>query len=784
MFFQSVTARITIVFLVITLIRAQNCLLASNASLPEVNGQFVFNHTINVWALKTSSSVMYTLENNGLHWGIFRNGVGYYKYGNGSRSCYASTPLNLSCCAQIGPQTLLGGATCPTFELCVIQTAVPQNGVVLTTVPTWTQIPRTSSPAMSSTQIPIKQTILPSMTPITQKPVVVSTITPVTLAVLISTSPLQTETPLNITTGVPKTNIPHTDTPLLAGTAKTVESASTGAAVASSVAGGSAAGSAMRMILISGVCEFKGINKNFPLAFHPTQLWIDGSQAYGAIIGNTLIIIIFTAILKLLTIMLSISPRFQSIANHDPEGFLRFPSCPLFIFQFLYQGTTFGSLLVLFNPPNNIALVVAFTATGVCVLVPIIVFRITTKGVPGKSYYAEEKCNTLFRIVAGPGEWVSRARTDRWSQKYASAIRAYRQRCCWFASVEMSISFVLSLTSSLKTENFQACAHVRMSQAGIFALVTLLLTKCWPYSRPRDNVVGIIISSLQVFALLLMAVAFYLENEEHHSMNAASALMTASAAILIAKVVVDLLTEIFIFFTKRRTKLQEKAFEQDQEDEQLQSVDLNHSLSEFSRANSALSGHSKGRSVRDNVSPSQTALTEEGSSVVVSKFRRNDSPDEFAPRSPRTLRRVTMKGLPDETDVSGRVSRKLSRRVMRTGSSYKNDALSEFRSLDSVGSSRKLSHRIMKTSPLVDRSINGSPDGFSSVFDSVSGSFTRGSRRQSRRVATHRKGLPGDGESPILIEPEDEFSPMAGSSRRLTLKNKVGVGSSVDFLSE
>ena len=459
-----------------------------------------------------------------------------------------------------------------TWPLVSIPTEVP-TGIPNTNHPTavptlmpTTEIPKTVIPV---TPLPLPTTFtpttaVPSAVPQTLVPTqmgVDDTLIPTTLPM--SNLPDGTAQPLQVITTTP---IPTLVSELL----QTTKDVGFGTALSSILTGSGTAGSTMRLIVVSGGCQLTGVRR-LPSIFNPTQLIIDQSEPLGALIANISIIfgiiIILVTLSKLLTI---ISPKSTSFFNaNDPNGFLRFPSGPLFIAQWFYQGLVFSTFLVIYHAQSVGIAVVGGVGGVFCLVLPIGAVNLSSGGIPTRGYYkpvgGNESSSSLSRNIKnamlGRGEWISRTRNDDWVQKHASIVRKFEPGYTWFLLLDAAVQFCIAVVAALPTPNHTACAHTRIAQC--IVLMTYMLAICFsrPFARVRDTCFELASTGGQSAGLLLSAMSFYKvknDNFRESSLSSSSDICyTLTTAIVILGILLELLSEGFVFFTSRRSRLQE-----------------------------------------------------------------------------------------------------------------------------------------------------------------------------------------------------------------------------------
>ncbi|KAJ9435027.1 hypothetical protein DIPPA_06378, partial [Diplonema papillatum] len=232
-------------------------------------------------------------------------------------------------------------------------------------------------------------------------------------------------------------------------------------------------GLASRLLLVTAGCHVKGEDQDLPRAFHPTGVSVDGSQALGMVLGNFALMAVFSTICYLVL-------KFAQVAGErafpklfeglDTQGLMRLPSAPLMVFTFLYQGTTFGAVMLLMEPPHPIGFCAGVFSFVLCAAVPMGVFYRMHRSVPAKAVYLLDDVykGKIWAFVIGPGEWVSVQRKNHWVNRYASVMRTYRQETVWFSLVEFCSMFALAAVSATRVESVTACGHVKLFSAMIF----------------------------------------------------------------------------------------------------------------------------------------------------------------------------------------------------------------------------------------------------------------------------------------------------------------------------
>ena len=358
---------------------------------------------------------------------------------------------------------------------------------------------------------------------------------------------------------------------------KAAEVAGEAAAVSALAGAGAAAGPAMRLVAVGNLCTVgQQVGKReFPRALHPTQWEIMGSQAAGMVLGNFMITVAFWAVMSLAVRIISYT---SVISTLDTLGLCRFPSAPLFVFQFFLQGTSLGSMVLVFYAPSDGAFVVGLTALGFCLLIPCLVLWKVSKAVPQAAYYrhdTETDGRRFLVFLIGPGEWVSRHEAEHWVLRYASVLRDYRQGWAIYSFVEMSSCLAIAAVQAAHAQSWVGCGHKYLFTMFIFLVLLICEALAWPRSRARNCFMMIIILAIQCVAMLLMAIGYYHEDLEHWGFSIAASLLIAAVAILLLKSALDLLSEGYVLLKKRRVRLQGDTFNEDKK-ENTMLVDLIH----------------------------------------------------------------------------------------------------------------------------------------------------------------------------------------------------------------
>ena len=336
------------------------------------------------------------------------------------------------------------------------------------------------------------------------------------------------------------------------------EGAAQTAVVASLAGAGAAAGPALRLVVAGGPCKIsQPLNeRQYPMALHPTRISLFGSEAAGVVVGNFAITVGFSLLAFLVVKTVSLAGCFASTL--DTLGLCRFPSAPLFVFQYLLQGTALGAMALVFYPPSIALFLLGALTLFACVVVPCFVLREVTRGVPTQGYYLNDettKDRRYLNALIGPGEWVSRQEKNMWSLRYASVTRQYRESWACYGFVDMSASLVIAAVQGPSTDTMTGCGHQKVFYGVVFLVLLTAEAVAWPRARTRDNYIMSAMLATQSFGMFLMGVGYYKGNPDSWVFVTASWLMMGAAGIMMIKVVLDIGAEGYILFSKRRGRL-------------------------------------------------------------------------------------------------------------------------------------------------------------------------------------------------------------------------------------
>ena len=321
----------------------------------------------------------------------------------------------------------------------------------------------------------------------------------------------------------------------------------------------------MKLVIVSIPCLYgENSAKRFPRALNPIGMTLDGSESLGALAGNTALMFgcVFLSLL-LLQLAKTCGKHFfttSSLANLDTQGFLRLPSAPLLLFQLLYQSIAFSAMNLSLQPRHPHEAVVGVVAVLLCLCVPVLTLRKVVSGMKeGFGVYAtaKERTSTALVFAIGKGEWVNTNATQLFVQRYSSVMRTFAQKTYWFFFLELAAAFTLAAIQSVEPLRMFGCGHMKAFSALVLFVMMALEVALSPHCRFRDSVAGVLLNGTLCAAAVLMAVAYYHEDEEFWTVGLAVKLMYLFVSVLVIKICADLLTELYIYCSGRRTALQE-----------------------------------------------------------------------------------------------------------------------------------------------------------------------------------------------------------------------------------
>ena len=329
----------------------------------------------------------------------------------------------------------------------------------------------------------------------------------------------------------------------------------TGMAVVGAAAG-SPAGAVTLALLASGC------SRKMPWIMHITGLVIDGSEYAGALVAN-FSIALATGLLCWGALK-AVAALFPSMTANlgDLQGYMRLPSAPLVVFIFMYQGSTLASMGLVLSGSKTYLVLSGFVALTLFAAIPFALTRVVMQAVPEQAVYARAVGRKrLTSALLGPGEWVNTTPGRMWVQRFACITRMYKQGHVWYFALELAANFTISAIKSAKSDTYTGCGHIHVAIGVVLAVMLFTEGMLLPRARPRTAVVVLAFIGLNCSAMFLMAHGYYTYGGSKWSFDAAGDLLFVSQWVMIVGLAADLLTEIFVFLSGRRTNLQDNVLD-------------------------------------------------------------------------------------------------------------------------------------------------------------------------------------------------------------------------------
>ncbi|KAJ9455876.1 hypothetical protein DIPPA_21795 [Diplonema papillatum] len=385
-----------------------------------------------------------------------------------------------------------------------------------------------------------------------------------------------------------RTGSPPTESPSGGGGLFSKELGSAGTAAGAGVVAGAAglvtfgsAYAAARISLVTRACSrhfgmSAGEEENvYPRAMHPLQATVVDSHDLGAVMYNSLIAL---GLFFLFIVVVSLAKDLNLLPTtaRDPHGYLSFPSIPLFVWQFLYLGTTFGAARLVFSPSFAQSEFVGGPVLAVCASLPLLIFLWVRSRCPKHALFEpvvdpdsesegvgwEREPRVLVWLV-GPGEWVSRTAEYDWVNRYGSLTRGLRPGREWWASVECLTSFTLACVLAVEPSDRTACGHVRLVCACIYLARFALDWAMTPFVKGLQTVGQPCMHAIQGVGLTLLAGALY--SESTTLFDAGDMVLLVAAVALIILTLLEAVGEVVLFLTGRRHRLRARVIEREKE---------------------------------------------------------------------------------------------------------------------------------------------------------------------------------------------------------------------------
>ena len=432
-----------------------------------------------------------------------------------------ATPIPVTLAPTLTPTTPIPTPTIPA-------TAVPT--APLTSVAPATAAPQTTAPPTPAP--PTLDTAQPDTS--TQAPASENT---TTSAPLQASEEVQVCNTSHITSHPPPTTHPSQPKDVVS---ETAESAAAVAAVGS-VVGLSSAGTAMRLALAGLSCRSTTDSGEVPLALHPTQFAPWGNPFVGLIIANCAAAAFVS--LSLFVVVKAVE-SLQCVSHDDVSGFLKFPSIPLYVFQFVFQGVSYAAFALLFDAQNVSTVLLGAGTLLILLSVPLyLLFRIRYD-VPRLASYCPYtvELSKVMTFIVGSGDWVGKSKM-LWVMRYASVVRMYREEVCWFIVADLGFSMALSLIKAVPTDSTYVCGALYCTAGMLYIAISGVLVALLPYARTRDTLIMLVTSAAQSAACFFIAVAQYTKDSDSFFREVGNFLFFLSAIVLLVKALLDIFAE-------------------------------------------------------------------------------------------------------------------------------------------------------------------------------------------------------------------------------------------------
>ena len=424
-------------------------------------------------------------------------------------------------------------------------TSAPPTGIPQTTIPN-TLIPESSHPSTPFPETPTPQT----STPKTDSP-------PINTGTSISL----TEVPIKalIPTVIPATVEPIEFTSPPEPKVKSNEKAQGSAIVVAAVVSAPTAVLLMQVEVLMGPCYAPSELDKLPMLLHPTQMSVAGHAAAGAIVFNVIITIGVYVLFRVLGAIVS------SVSKIDPSAFFRFPSIPIFIFLFLYQGTVLASFMLVFGLHNPLLTILGAVSLFLCVGIPVVTCnRVVVQCRSNAFVFNDSSRGRIATYILGKGEWINHNKGYDWVNRYTHLVKTYRKSTVWFTILKVMSSFSVSAAYSLRSGSRENCAHVRICSSIVMLSMLVLVMYTRPYRRPRDNHFTAMYFFCLSISLVLLSCSYYQPPKSSSAKLFESMSAAANIVVLIVigiKLVTDACSELYLIVKGVRNKLQQKYFD-------------------------------------------------------------------------------------------------------------------------------------------------------------------------------------------------------------------------------
>eukprot|EP01062_Namystynia_karyoxenos_P076760 TRINITY_DN7584_c0_g1_i3.p1 TRINITY_DN7584_c0_g1~~TRINITY_DN7584_c0_g1_i3.p1 ORF type:complete len:857 (+),score=64.84 TRINITY_DN7584_c0_g1_i3:89-2659(+) len=360
----------------------------------------------------------------------------------------------------------------------------------------------------------------------------------------------------------PPSPVPPPSPPPLQSDQGSVEEAREGIASVLAVSSlGAASGVTAIAVLAEDACEpGYAEDRDLSRVLHPLGVRLGGSAHAGAVVFN---ILLFCGIIMLQSAALRVgfsAAGCLGMRRAEVAALLQFPGWNLTVLIFLYQGTALGGAYLLMRPSIGwFAPVLGLLGTLVATCgVPYAIQRLLVRPAAQHAAYAHvAPLRWLEHLMLGQGEWVSR-KQDFWLQRYGNLLRTYRPphhgSALQFQLLEVA---AVSCLGALPKGAMKDCFTHHLAYAGIFLVHGLWCLYARPYARPRDAWYEGATTVLLVSAEGCRAAAYKTSDPVADGrLRAASSLLLAAMIVVAIKLLLDFVSVVWLWRTKRHTELQ------------------------------------------------------------------------------------------------------------------------------------------------------------------------------------------------------------------------------------
>eukprot|EP01062_Namystynia_karyoxenos_P084419 TRINITY_DN9928_c0_g2_i1.p1 TRINITY_DN9928_c0_g2~~TRINITY_DN9928_c0_g2_i1.p1 ORF type:complete len:1236 (+),score=152.78 TRINITY_DN9928_c0_g2_i1:80-3787(+) len=291
---------------------------------------------------------------------------------------------------------------------------------------------------------------------------------------------------------------------------------------------------------------------------HPLRFRVADNVFAGAVVGNSGIVVGLALLAFLLRGAVGAVGRRMGRTPEQTAALFKFPGSLFKPCTVLYQGAVYASGRLLLDWGNLDAVTVPVGAAGfltVALGVPAALQVVVVRHMGGAHYALDPETTAVFKVwLIGPGEWVNNT-TALWYSRYGSVLKPYKPPRAGHALLaQCAETLLLGLFAALHKAGDSACAVNYMAVALVFSTHAAWTYWVKAYARPRDMCFELVTTVLQIAAVTCKAVGHLGGGDGWE--DVALALLRGALIAVVAKVLTDLFTEIYLFRCKRRMRLQ------------------------------------------------------------------------------------------------------------------------------------------------------------------------------------------------------------------------------------